>query len=638
MQHLFWALTFLLITIQSSAQTKKLFKIVEHGKLGFIDQTGRTVIPPKYKNGDDFSENLASVRINGNYGFIDTNGNFAIPPQYDFATDFKNGIARVYSEGQPIFIDKNNKRILPPVYKSIVFISPEKAIVQTSTGNKGIINLKTGQLIADTIYSRLGPFTNGISVVEKVDKKDEDRAPGYAVIDTNGKLIVPFDKYRDIRNFTNGYARVEIKHETDDDSENGFIDARGNFIFQCTRKNKSYVSGSFYDGLAVISLYKYWIPEEKGVYMSSDKSYQGYINLKGDVVLNDVSNRYVYDFSNARAFVEDDSRNFRLIDTKFNTIGKDTFDGVQNKGFRNGYAIVEKENGWGIIDTNGNFVVAPQFQRIAECGITDSCFFYAVRKKDDDFMYGIANMAGKIITQPIITEFDHSGFQNGLLLTTVNNRLTYFDKEGNIIWQEKKYPRNTLDTLDIDFMNRGYFYAHSENYKTDIGGFGGSGNNPHTVSTEDLPDGLSITVDTKKTDTFQHLYAGFHVILANRTKKKILFSAQDSRLYMRVQAKDKDGIWKDIEYLPSSWCGNSYHTLTLAPDKYWEFRTPVYSGEYKTKMRIALNFKNPRSTLLSPRKQQKAIYSNEYDGSINPGQFSNKRAYYPGGLMDPYND
>lgn len=637
MQKIFCVLFVLFIAIHSSAQTKKLFKIFENDKLGFIDRQGNVVISPKYKNGDDFSENLARVRLNGTYGFIDTNGNFVIPPQYDFAADFVHGIARVYVNGNPVFIDKNNRQILPPVYKSITFISERKAIVQALSGKKGIIDLSTRQLVADTAFLRIGTFEDGVAVVEQPSKKKNDRNSRWGVIDTTGAMIVPFDRYRYIKDFANGYAKIKRKGKTDNDaSECGFIDTKGNFIFQCPDENGNYVREDFHNGLARIALYKHWLPGGKGIY-DSDNSYEGYINTKGAIVLNDTNNRYVYDFSNGRAFIADNYRNYRVIDTKFNIVGKDTFEGVAGDCFRNGYAIVEKKRQWGIIDTNGKFVVAPQFEQIEAASIADSCFFYAISGEDNEYLYGIAGLNGKIITQPIIKEFDHSGFKNGLLLTNVNNRLTYFDHDGNIVWQEKIYPRKTLDTLDIDFMNRGYFYAHSEHYKTDIGGFGGSSNNAKVVTEETLPEGLSVTV-AASADTFQKTYAGFRVMVANRSKKEILFSAQDSRLYMKVQAKDQDGKWKDIEYLPSSWCGNSYHTLTLEPDNYWQFETPVYAGSMKTKLRIELKYRNPSGRQEGHRASQKTIYSNEYYGSINPGQFSNKRTYYSGGLMDPYND
>jgi hypothetical protein len=102
---------------------------------------------------------------------------------------------------------------------------------------------------------------------------------------------------------------------------------------------------------------------------------------------------------------------------------------------------------------------------------------------------------------------------------------------------------------------------------------------------------------------------------------------------------NEKGIWKDIEYLPSSWCGNSYHTLTLEKMNYWAFTTPKYEGEIKTKLRIELKYLDPKEKSGKRRnRKEMTIYSNEFEGSINPGQFWNKQPYYPNGIMDPYYD
>ena len=37
-------------------------------------------------------------------------------------------------------------------------------------------------------------------------------------------------------------------------------------------------------------------------------------------------------------------------------------------------------------------------------------------------------------------------------------------------------------------------------------------------------------------------------------------------------------------------------------------------------------------------KKELIIYSNEFDGYINPAQFWRKQDYSPNGIMDPYND
>jgi len=84
--------------------------------------------------------------------------------------------------------------------------------------------------------------------------------------------------------------------------------------------------------------------------------------------------------------------------------------------------------------------------------------------------------------------------------------------------------------------------------------------------------------------------------------------------------------WQAIEYLPQSWCGNSYHHVYIQPKQYWEFDAPAYTGSIKTKLRFKLM--NGASTL----------YSNEISAGINRGQLKEKEGHTPKDLMDPYND
>src|SRR5206468_8469070 len=45
--------------------------ILGEDKYGFIDKTGKEVIPRKYDDARSFSEGLAAVKLNGEWGFID---------------------------------------------------------------------------------------------------------------------------------------------------------------------------------------------------------------------------------------------------------------------------------------------------------------------------------------------------------------------------------------------------------------------------------------------------------------------------------------------------------------------------------------------------------------------------------------
>ena len=66
-----------------------------NGKWGFIDKTGKEVIPIKYDGAWYFSEGLASVKLNDKWGFIDKAGKEVTPIKYDMAISFSEGLANV---------------------------------------------------------------------------------------------------------------------------------------------------------------------------------------------------------------------------------------------------------------------------------------------------------------------------------------------------------------------------------------------------------------------------------------------------------------------------------------------------------------------------------------------------------------
>lgn len=619
--------------------------------MGFINANGQVVIKPVFWVVGEFSEGLAAARINGTYGYIDTTGNFVIQPEFDYATPFSEGLAIVYKDARPFFINKQGQKSFEINFPVIEQFENGRAKVRTTTGKFGFIN-KKGKLIIDTIFNKIKLFVKGMAVVEGINHypyADDEITYEVGVIDTLGKFIVPYGKYEEISDFANGYFKIEIPAEPWDTIEGstkqtGFLDECGNLIFSRSHNNHSWIDGDIHCGLAKINLYKYCKYEEGGVTYYVNINYEGFINLKGEIVVNDTSYIYANDFYENRAFVRNKDSDFFIINTEGKLVSRDTFSGIAGEGFKNGFAFVEKNGKYGMIDTNANFIIKPQFEGIAEIGMLDGYFFfYDLNKgKNNSYnrLYGIAKKDGNILLNPIMEEFDRSGFRNGLLKCIVKGKLTYINKKGKIIWQEAKYRFRQRTNLNIDFMNRGYFYAYSTPNEEDIGGFGRSNNFPKEIPKKNnfAPKTISVGVRPDIGNKIFGKYKAATVFVANTSKNKIDFNAQDSRLYMKVQALNLNGKWKDIEYLPSSWCGNSYHTLTLEPNHYWTFLTPVYEGDFKTKLRIALKYIDPDKSEICWDNKETTIYSNEYEGNINTGQFWRKEDYYPNGIMDPYND
>lgn len=630
---------FISLSLLSYGQTQHLFKITQNDKVGYINEKGKIVISPIFLSGNDFSEGLAAVRLNGMYGFINESGTFVIKPDYDFATNFVHGLTVVYKDGEPLFIDKTGNIVLPKTYSGLYFIDTKKGIITTHSKKQGLINVYTKQLVIDTVFSSISDFKNGASVVyEYIKPAQKQKKKRVGVIDTTGKFIVPFGKYETIKPFLDGYASVEINDKRNKDgSTDGVIDTKGNLLFKRPYKNNSYVDGDFHDGYAKVSLYKYWIPEKEGIISTSEKNYEGFINLKGEVVFNDTNYRYVKEFSNGRAFVKENDKDYILIDKNFKRVGNKEFEDIPFEAFKNGYAIVETSDGFGIIDTLGNFVTKSDYEEIDRVGIIDGYFFFSNESDENKALFGIADLKGNIISKPIMQEFDRNGFVNGLMKAVIEDKLSYINKSGDIVWQQKTDSSTALKFLNIDFMNRGYFYAYSTPKNTEddnSGGWATSPNKPNIITDMKFPgNSFSITIDTNNIDTFANQFFGFKIFISNTTADTVKLNAQDSRLYMKLQAQNSKGEWKDIEYLPSSWCGNSYHKIELEPNAFWKFTIPKYNGEIQTKIRAELKFIDNENL-----KTEKVVYSNIINGSINPGQFWNKRTYYPNGLMDPYND
>ncbi len=191
--------------------------------------------------------------------------------------------------------------------------------------------------------------------------------------------------------------------------------------------------------------------------------------------------------------------------------------------------------------------------------------------------------------------------------------------------------------LNINHMMRGYFYASSP-FVEDLAGFGGWGGSANDFKQMDADaefekGKLSVVVRPDEEVTFFKEFQGMKLYVANTAVDTAFIEAQDSRIYLQIQARDEDGKWNDIDYLPSSWCGNSYHSVFLPTNHYWEFTIPVFKGRFETKLRAKLyNIK------IGQDHKSGVVYSNEFSGSVNPGQFTEKKDYSPKGLMDPYND
>lgn len=581
-----------------------LFKIMKNGKWGFIDQHGKIVIQPVFWSVDDFSEGLAPARMEGLYGFINMSGEFDIAPQFDFAESFHEGVAKVYINGKPHFIDKSGNIPFDHGFKGTYrFGSNGTLVAETQSGKFGLINA-LGEIILDTIYEEITPYSPEAALVTGANHAPYDMKEVYELgtVDDQGNEITPFGVIQEIIGPGDNTVKVSVvtSQEENASAQYGILSPNGRLSVKYSDEAESIMG--------------HW--EE------------------------------VTSFRHKRAFAKAKHNYWYLIDYSGNPINDRPYkkilfdpDSYDNSNFfKDGVAFVEVAEGWGVIDTSGKWVAYPT----SVGGSTKyesrigSFLFFASRNDESELVYGFMNAEMDEVVEAQFQHLEGTDFSTGLTVATKGEQTGYINKHGIFIWtQQEDLPSNI--PLNIDFMNRGYFYASSTPMKK-YAGFGGWGRSkngfyPIPKETEHLPDSLSIKVVEESSARFAEAFLGNKLYIANVTQDTFVFAAQDSRLYLVIQAKDPNGDWKDIEYLPSSWCGNSYHQVFLPPKHQWEFTIPVYEGAFQTVLRAQLFG-------VSKKLDEEGTYvlSNEFPGSVNPAQFWRKRTYYSSGIMDPYND
>ncbi|MBS1560935.1 MAG: WG repeat-containing protein [Bacteroidetes bacterium] len=615
-----------------------LYPIPKADLWGYIDTAGATVIAPRFHAAGRFSEGLAPVRLNGTYGYIDRTGAFVIAPKYDLALSFEYGQAQVFIDGKSYFIDRHGNITFQHTFESISsFGAHSYTIAMTRSHRYGLIN-RSGQLIADTVFGQIKPFDDGLAVVEGLIhfpfRTDSTDVAKYAVgvLDTTGRQIVPYGRYKSIRGYQSGFAIAELldsaKQQIGRGRVRAIIDTQGKqrFVIPSVLYDLDYQYEGYSDGVAIVTN------------QLDDRVWRkGVMNSYGEIVLIDSSWRGLSRFSYSRAFAKDAGGKVRMIDKSGKQVGEYVFDDVVYETqhsralcnpFVNGTAFVKLRGGWCSVDTTGKVLTEPRLfdtrrGAVPMMRVGNKLIFMkdvSETTPQRPFRYGFINATSNDFVEPVYDDIDIDNIEDDLISVAKDGVRCYITKAGSVIWNEEK--DTTGIALNVHYMNRGYCYASSK-VKNELAGLDGWG------GTEDQR--LQVVIDPSKKTTWSDRYVGMTLLVANASKDTLYFPAQDSRLKLKMQAQDKNGEWKDIEYLPNSWCGNSYHTLSLEPNKQWKFSTPVYHGEFKTKLRAQLTYKRTIEQEIGD-----VIYSNEIDGFVNPGQFWYKREYHPRGLMDPY--
>lgn len=259
---------------------------------GYIDKTGKEVIPFQYKSANSFSEGLAIIRQNNLYGYIDKAGKEVISCQYIEAYSFSEGLALVRKNNFYGYIDKTGKEIISCQYEDGYSFHEGLAPFTKENHKLGYID-KTGQVAIMCNYDRIWDFNGGLAKV-----KINGHHNYYGYIDKTGKEVISC-QYKNAESFHEDFAAIRK------DELYGYIDKTGEEIIKCQYQTAE----SFQEGLALV--------RKNGLY--------GYIDKTGEEV---ISCQYIKAsiFSEGLALVEKDGLIF-FIDKAGNPLQKKTFKG-----------------------------------------------------------------------------------------------------------------------------------------------------------------------------------------------------------------------------------------------------------------------------------------------------------------------
>jgi hypothetical protein len=152
---------------------------------GFIDSTGRLVVPPQFEQAFPTANGFARVQRGKKWGFINRVGKTVIELRFEDALDFSEGVAAVRDSGLMGYIDTTGKMVIEPKYPgALSFFSGRAMVLHDILGEngRGFID-HSGRLVflASSEYQQ--DFSEGLSLTF-VDPDME-----VACVDTEGKVV-----------------------------------------------------------------------------------------------------------------------------------------------------------------------------------------------------------------------------------------------------------------------------------------------------------------------------------------------------------------------------------------------------------------------------------------------------------------
>jgi hypothetical protein len=329
----FLQVVFLLISCSkpSPEKTAQLFPVKAGNNWGFIDSNCSYLRTPDYQSAGDFFCNRSMISKDGKVTFVDLNGKVLMPFKFINATQFSENKTFVLDSLNVISCmdtSMNTLFILKEAEEAHVFSDGLAAV--RKEGKYGFINEK-GSLIIPHAYDAVLDFSEGICGVAFLAGTEDSTYYNWIFIDKNGKKIIN-DEFEEVHEFKSGLSAV-VKN-----GKYGWIDKKGKFLFG----NDFEECKSFSEGFAAFYKNSGW----------------GMINQKGKIIL-EPSFSSIGEVHEGLAMFSLGPNSAGYIDTTGKIIMKPVFQSASS--FKNGIAYIQKNNKISLIRKSGKLICEDQF-------------------------------------------------------------------------------------------------------------------------------------------------------------------------------------------------------------------------------------------------------------------------------------
>ena len=351
---------------------------------GYIDITGREVIPCQFSLASDFSCGVARIKYKDYYGFINAAGTYSIPRRFRIVSAFSEGYA--VAQGRNLRKRKDTRDFFKCQGSIWYLIDPKGRIVRNYEA-----------------YEMVGPLSCGLLLAKRFGH--------YGYLDIDGNEVIPFI-FKKASPFINHLATVVFSQ---DESKEYQIDTKGNIVV--TIENHQYhipvnlqdfySLGDWNDGKAILCV---------------RENRKGLISINGEMVLPPMFETIIYEKRIKRWVVDLDSIVLELSDQGYledelgNPIVIDNY--ISFTHLIDSLFVAKKNCCYGVVTNNGEVVIPFDYDDIELYKDKKHILCSKRKKKDNSFSrtmivyYKVFDMSGKASTDidGWTEERDYEGF------------------------------------------------------------------------------------------------------------------------------------------------------------------------------------------------------------------------------------